>query len=194
MLVEEVIRTPDGILISQRHYVLSMFFKFVMADCKSVSTPLNRTVKLCPNSRKVCDPKRFRLIVESLLYLTITRLDLSYPVNLISQFTHRQKRSTFSARNAYLGISVALRTKAAISGRYCRKVVGYMDTDWSGNTGDRRSTSGFALSLGSTAWTSKKQPIVALSSTEVEHRGSAVATCETIWLKRLPKDLQGGGV
>ena len=40
----EVIRTPEGILISQRHYVLSMLFKFEMADCKSVSTPLDRTV------------------------------------------------------------------------------------------------------------------------------------------------------
>ena len=42
----EVIRTPEGILISQRHYVLSMLFKFGMADCKSISTPLDRTVKL----------------------------------------------------------------------------------------------------------------------------------------------------
>ena len=40
----EVIRTPEGILISQRHYVLSMLFKFGMADCKTVSTPLDRYV------------------------------------------------------------------------------------------------------------------------------------------------------
>ena len=55
----EVIRIPKGLLISQRHYVLSMLFKFEMADCKSVSTPLDRTVKLHPDSGKVCDPKRF---------------------------------------------------------------------------------------------------------------------------------------
>ena len=42
----EVIRNPKGILISQRHYVLSMLFKFGMADCKSVSTPLDKTLKL----------------------------------------------------------------------------------------------------------------------------------------------------
>ena len=40
----EVIRAPEGILISQRHYVQSMLFKFGMTDCKSVSTPLDRTV------------------------------------------------------------------------------------------------------------------------------------------------------
>ena len=55
----EVIRTPEGILISQRHYVLRMLFKFRMADSKSVSTPLDRTVKLRPNSGKVCNPTRF---------------------------------------------------------------------------------------------------------------------------------------
>ena len=37
----EVISTPEGILISQRNYMLSMLFKFGMADCKIVSTPLD---------------------------------------------------------------------------------------------------------------------------------------------------------
>ena len=55
----EVIHTPESILISQRHYVLSMLFKFGMAGCNSISTPLDRTVKLRPDSGKVCDPKRY---------------------------------------------------------------------------------------------------------------------------------------
>ena len=48
-----------------------------------------------------------------------------------------------------------------------------------------------AFSLGSAAiaWSSKKQPAVALSSTEAEYR-VVVATCEAIWLKQLLKDLQ----
>ena len=47
-------------------------------------------------------------------------------------------------------------------------------------------------SLGSAAitWSSKKQQTVALSSTEAEYRGAAVATYEAIWLKRILKDLQ----
>ena len=85
----KVIRTPEGILISQQHYMLSMLFKFGMADCKSVLTPLDRTVKLRPDTGKVCDPTRFCQIVGSLIYLTITRPDLSYPVEVISQFMAR---------------------------------------------------------------------------------------------------------
>ncbi len=47
-----------------------------------------------------------------------------------------------------------------------------MDVDWAGSVSDRRSTSGFMFSLGSGAvsWSSKKQPIVALSSTEAKYK------------------------
>ena len=37
----EVIRTPKGILISQRHYALSMLFTFGMVDYQSISIPLD---------------------------------------------------------------------------------------------------------------------------------------------------------
>ena len=64
----DVIRTLEGILISQRHYVLSMLFKFGMTDCKSVSTPLDRTVKLRPKFIMACDPRRFRKLGRSLIF------------------------------------------------------------------------------------------------------------------------------
>jgi hypothetical protein len=71
------------------------------------------------------------------------------------------------------------------------QLVSYTNADWAGNATDRQSTFGYAFSLRSAtvAWSSKKQPIVALSSTEAEYRGAAVVTCEAIWLKRLLKDL-----
>jgi hypothetical protein len=72
------------------------------------------------------------------------------------------------------------------------QLAGYADADWAGNAADRRSTSAYAFTLGSAAiaWSSKKQPTVALSSTEAEYHGAAVVTCEAVWLKRLLKDLQ----
>jgi hypothetical protein len=71
------------------------------------------------------------------------------------------------------------------------QLAGYTNADWAGDAADRRYTSGYAFTLGSAAiaWSSKKQPTVALSSTEAEYRGAAVATCEAVWLKRLLKDL-----
>ena len=71
------------------------------------------------------------------------------------------------------------------------ELFGYTDADWAGSMTDRRSTSGFMFSLGSAAitWSSKKQPTVALSSTEAEYRGAAVAACEVAWLEMLLADL-----
>ncbi|MCO5579900.1 hypothetical protein L7F22_033765 [Adiantum nelumboides] len=47
------------------------------------------------------------------------------------------------------------------------------------------------FSLGSAAitWSSKKQPTVALSTTEAEYRGVAMAACEVAWLELLLRDL-----
>ena len=71
------------------------------------------------------------------------------------------------------------------------EVFGYNDADWAGLAYDRRSTSGYVFSLGSGAvsWSSKKQPTVALSSTEAEYQGAAMAACEIAWLLKLLQDL-----
>ncbi|KAA0058430.1 putative mitochondrial protein [Cucumis melo var. makuwa] len=46
------------------------------------------------------------------------------------------------------------------------KLEGYYDSDWAGDTNDRKSTSGYVFFIGNTAftWSSKKQPIVTLST------------------------------
>ena len=71
------------------------------------------------------------------------------------------------------------------------RLKGYTNADWADYKTDRRSMSGFVFSLGSGAlsWSSKKQPTVALVSTEAEYRGATVASCEVFWLKRILKDL-----
>jgi len=48
----------------------------------------------------------------------------------------------------------------------------------------------FSFGSATVTWSSKKQPTVALSSTEVEYRGAAVAACEVVWLQKLLNDLE----
>jgi hypothetical protein len=45
------------------------------------------------------------------------------------------------------------------------------------------------LDLGSMSWSSKKQPIVSLSSTEAEYKALCSATCEAIWLRKILEDV-----
>ena len=142
----EVIRTLEG----QQHYLLSMLFMFGMMECKSVSTPLDGNVKLCPDSGPACDPKRFQQIVRNLIYLTITGPNLSYPVGAISQSmaqptvehlqcTHHIVRYVSGTKDRRLLYRIGV----------AEQLVGYIDADWAGIISARRSTSGFVFSLGS---------------------------------------------
>jgi hypothetical protein len=46
----------------------------------------------------------------------------------------------------------------------------------------------FSFGSGAISWSSKKQPTVALSSTEAEYRGVAIVACEVVWLQKLLSD------
>lgn len=68
---------------------------------------------------------------------------------------------------------------------------GYSDADWAGDPTDRRSTTGYCFFLGDSliSWRSKKQTVVARSSTESEYRALADTTSELLWLRWLLTDM-----
>ena len=70
----EVINTPEGILISQRHYVLSILFKFGMTKRKSISTPLDRNAKLCPTEARHATRKGSKMITQVMAMETVEHL------------------------------------------------------------------------------------------------------------------------
>ena len=75
----EIIRTEEGIWLSQRQYALDMLSKYGMADCKPISMPLDQNLKLQADEGQVLeDVTMYQKIVGSLIYLTISRSDLSY--------------------------------------------------------------------------------------------------------------------
>ncbi|PHT70769.1 hypothetical protein T459_25873 [Capsicum annuum] len=66
-------------------------------------------------------------------------------------------------------------------------LTGFTDSDYAGNIDDRKSTSGFLFNLGSGAisGSSKKQEVVALSTSEAEYIATTSAACQAVWLRRL---------
>ncbi|RVX03482.1 Retrovirus-related Pol polyprotein from transposon TNT 1-94 [Vitis vinifera] len=65
------------------------------------------------------------------------------------------------------------------------------DSDYAGDLNDRKNKSGYVFMMGTRAvsWSSKKQPIVTLSSTEVEFVAATACACQDIWLKKILKEL-----
>lgn len=65
--------------------------------------------------------------------------------------------------------------------------LGFTDSDYAGDIDDRKSTSGnlFLMSSGAVSWSSKKQQIVTLSTTEAEFVAAASCSCQAIWLRKM---------
>ncbi|XP_070043134.1 secreted RxLR effector protein 161-like [Nicotiana tomentosiformis] len=70
-------------------------------------------------------------------------------------------------------------------------LMGYCDSDYTGDIDDRKSTTGFVFFLGDSViyWTSKKQSIVTFSTYKTEYIAATSCTCHAIWLRRLLKEL-----
>ncbi|GJY38368.1 retrovirus-related pol polyprotein from transposon TNT 1-94, partial [Tanacetum coccineum] len=86
----EVISTMSGIFPSQHKYIRDILKTHHMDEAKEVTTPMHDSIKLTvtnETSKKV-DSTTFRKIVGKLQYLAMTRLDISYATNKLSQYMH----------------------------------------------------------------------------------------------------------
>lgn len=132
------------------------------------------------------DPHLYRAIVGALQYATITRPDIAFAVNKVSQFMHAPTTTHWASvkrilryLNGSLSHGLSLQPDPSLT------LHAYSDAHWAGCPDDRPSTSGYCIYLGPNliSWSSKKQPTVSRSSTESEYRSLALASAELVWLQ-----------
>ncbi|KAL8170970.1 hypothetical protein V2J09_022774 [Rumex salicifolius] len=83
----EVQPHPDGLFLSQRKYVTDVLHRAQMTDSKQVATPMCASTKLTKNAGYLLStPTAYRQLVGSLQYLSLTRPDIAFVVNKLSQY------------------------------------------------------------------------------------------------------------
>ncbi|GJX61515.1 zinc finger, CCHC-type containing protein [Tanacetum coccineum] len=79
-------REDKGITITQSHYIEKRLKKFKCDDCYPVSTPLDPTIKLMPNTGRAVDQLEYSRAIGCLMYaMTSTRPDIAYAVGKLSR-------------------------------------------------------------------------------------------------------------
>ncbi|MCH81290.1 copia-type polyprotein, partial [Trifolium medium] len=192
----EVCQSKQGIFIHQQKYAAEILSRFGMENCNMVSNPIVPGCKLIKNENgKAADPTLYKQMVGCLMYLLATRPDLAYSVCLVARFMDRPTEVHFTAVKRILRylkgtLSFGVLYKSNVTKKLCLK--GWSDSDYAGDVEDRKSTTGYLFKLGSAAisWSSKKQPIVTLSTTEAEYVAAASCACQALWLRNVLSCLQ----
>lgn len=82
----EFLPTEKGLFLTQHHYIRDLLQNTNMHDAKLVCTPMSTTCSLhAPPDPPLCDVSTYRKIIGSLQYLALTRPDISFSVNRLSQ-------------------------------------------------------------------------------------------------------------
>ncbi|KAK9075210.1 hypothetical protein SSX86_003531 [Deinandra increscens subsp. villosa] len=184
--------TPKGLFLNQANYATDIIERAKLTDAKPVSTPMSTGLVLTSDGDPFEDATLYRSLVGALQYLTITRPDISYSVNQVSQFLQSPTKTHFQAVKRIIRY---IKGTFEYGLMFCKPthtdILGYSDSDWARCIETRRSTHGYSIFLGGNlvSWSAKKQPTVSRSSCEAEYRAMANAAAEIIWLTHILREL-----
>eukprot|EP00253_Pinus_taeda_P003040 PITA_03040 len=155
----EVDQNENEIFISQAKYVNEVLARFNMQDSETAITPTVMGLKLSKED-----------------------INKDFDPSLYKSIVGNLMYLTATRPNIMFVVSLISRFMEKPKEAHC---------DWAESVDDQKSTSGyvFHMSSGAISWASKKQPIVALSTTETEYVAATAAACQAVWMRRMLKSL-----
>ena len=147
-----------------------MLAKTNLTEAKPISSPMVTGCKLTKSgSDPLTDPYTYRSVVDALQYVTITRPEISFPVNKVCQFMKEPLEDHWVAFKRILRhpkgtLTWGLHLKPASASF---SINAFCDADWASDPDDRRSTSGGCVYFGPNILVVKET----VSCCPLEHRG-----------------------
>src|SRR5271168_2979419 len=186
--------------LNQRKYVEIIQQRFNMQDSKPVKVPIPIGVRLsieqCPKTQEEEEDMSrvpYASLVNSIMYAMVcTRPYIAHAVGVLSRFMSKPGKEHWTAvKRVFRYLCGTSDYGLCYQGRLgldrMLDIRGFVDVDWAGDLDQRRSTSGYVFNLfgGAVSWMSKKQFVVALSTTKEKYMAATHARKEAIWLQRL---------
>jgi len=194
-------REARTISINQHAYIEGIVEKYGLTNAKPVTTPMEPGVQLSsdqgpstPNQLLKMRGIPYAEAAGSILWpAVVSRPDIAFTIGVLSQFIQNPGPAHWQALKrviVYLGATKGL--WLTFGGQRKTLVQGFCDADWAGQK-HRHLISGYSyhFSRGAISWSSKKQLIIALSSTEAKYIAQTHAAKEAIWLRVFLDEIRG---
>jgi len=200
--------TPSHIKVHQPKYASMLLEHYGYSHSNPTPTPVatdiltstprgekagNKSESKSGDSGKSLKTFDQREIMGSLLWLSHTRPDLALAVNLMGRYMGKSEKFYEIAARTLRYIKGTIDKGLAYNrqNKGYEEVIGYVDSDYAGDTEDRKSQTGYVFLWHGCpiSWRSQKQSVVTLSSTEAELVAAVEATREAVAIRSLLGEL-----
>ena len=150
----------DGYYLTRAKYTSDLISRASITDSKIIDIAIE--YNRCLNSHDgepLSDATLYIQLVGSLIYLTVTRPDISYVVHVVSQFMATSRSPHYAVVLRILRyLKCTIFNGLHFSSHSSLTLQAYSDADWAGDPTDRRSTTEYCFLLGDSliSWKSKK--------------------------------------
>lgn len=194
-------RQSKKIWLSQQNYIEQILKRFNMDEANPVSTPMSNGEKFSKTQEPRTERERdnmkkipYQEAIGSLLFAAqISRPDITFAVNSLSRFTNNPDVTHWAGvKRIFRYLRGTSSYKLKFDGSKTGPIYGYCDADWASDPDERRSVTGYIFIKcdAPISWCSKRQPTVALSTTEAEYMAMSSAAQEALWLRGLSEEIE----